>query len=340
MKILLVGDLYIPGRGCLEELNRVANLHNATYRTLDWDVADLEELNRRNLNVEASGPSAERPPDELWDLIEDVEILIVHFCPVPRELLDAASRLKVIGTLRTGLSNIDTAAAQEKHIDIVNVPGRLADSVSDYTIGLMIAETRNIARSAEAARRGRWRKQFSNTAFCFELAGKTVGLIGIGDIGKKVASKLRGFDVKTIAYDPYVSFERLDGLGIELVDLGSLLSESDIVSIHASLNESTRGLVGREEIALMKPTSYLINTARAAIIDKDALYDALSAGWIAGAALDVFWDEPVDPSDAFLSLDNVTITSHLAGSTQDALSKSIIRLNKRLQPHYEKLSRQ
>jgi D-3-phosphoglycerate dehydrogenase len=177
------------------------------YHILDWEMGSLEELNRRNLNVEKNGPSAEPPPEELWSLIGNADILIVHFCPVSKELMDAALRLKIIGTMRTGLSNIDTISVKERGINMVNLPGRLADSVAEYTVGMIIAETRNIARSHEALRSGRWVKNYYSTPFCFELAGKTIGIIGFGEIGKRVAAKLASFDVKILVYDPLFTEE-------------------------------------------------------------------------------------------------------------------------------------
>lgn len=339
MNIVLAGDLFIPAKACVDELDKIAEKYKAHYEIIDWETRDLEELNRRNIHIEKEGPAAESPPDKLRTLVKDADILIVHFCPVSKEILCSGPRLKVIGTMRTGLSNIDVAVARERRIDIVNTPGRLADSVSEFTVGLMIAETRNIARAHEAIRKGCWMKNFSNTAFCFELADRTVGLVGFGEIGKKVARKLINFDVRIVAYDPFVSSDIMKEFNVRKVALNELLPESDIVSIHTNISNATKSLIGKKEIALMKPTGYLINTARAEIIDKEALYEALRAKKIAGAALDVFWNEPVDPSDPILQLENVTITSHLAGSTRDALSKSMSKLTKRLQPYFKKLGR-
>jgi len=197
---------------------------------------------------------------------------------------------------------------------------------------------RNIARSHEAIRQGRWVTEFGDAQSCFELSQKTIGLIGFGDIAKHVARKLAAFDMKVVAYDPFVPQDIMLSMGVQKLALPQLLAESDVVSVHAALNDSTRGLIGANEIALMKPTSYLINTARAAIVDREALYHALSAKAIAGAAIDVFWSEPVDPSDPMLHLDNVTVTPHLAGATHDALAGSLGKLHKRLQPHLRKLS--
>jgi D-3-phosphoglycerate dehydrogenase len=340
LNIVLVGDLFIPGRECIVELARVGKRYNMDYHILDWEMGSLEELNRRNLNVEKNGPSAEPPPEELWSLIGNADILIVHFCPVSKELMDAALRLKIIGTMRTGLSNIDTISVKERGINMVNLPGRLADSVAEYTVGMIIAETRNIARSHEALRSGRWVKNYYSTPFCFELAGKTIGIIGFGEIGKRVAAKLASFDVKILVYDPLFTEEDAHRGDIVKAELHELLELSDVITIHAKLDSSTRGLIGEQEISKMKKTAYIINTARAAIIDREALFNALSAKKIAGAAFDVFWNEPADPNDPLLHLENITVTTHLAGSTQDALLKSLSKLNERLDPYYRELSRE
>jgi D-3-phosphoglycerate dehydrogenase len=336
---VLVGDGFIPSKACLADLDRVAKTYGAQCHTIDWQTKDLEELNRRNIHIEKEGPAAESPPEELWSLICDADVLIVHLCPVSESLLASAPRLRVLGTMRTGLSNVDIEAAKRRGIEIINLPGRLADSVSEFTIGLMIAETRNIARSHELIRQKRWVKQYSNSDFCFELSGKTIGIIGFGSIGKKMAFKLKNFDVSLLGCDPFVSENTMLELGVEKTDLHTIMSESDIVTLHVELNNSTKGMIGRDEIALMKSTAYIINTSRAAIIEKEALLTALTKKMIAGAALDVFWEEPVDMEDALLRLDNVTVTSHLAGSTHCALLKSFSTLNSKLEPYYIELKK-
>lgn len=339
MRIVLVGDRIIESEWCIDELKQIAQKYRAEYSAIDWETENVEDLRVRNMKIEKEGPSAMQPPQALWDLVKNAEMLIVHFCPVSAELIDAAPRLKVIATLRTGLSNIDTVHAKEKGIPVVNLPGRLNEAVSDFTIGLILALGRGIVEANNSLRRGQWTKNFETDEKFIEIAGKTVGLIGFGGIGARVAQKLSGFDVEILAYDPFVSREGMEDLGVKKVELKELLSSSDIVSIHTKLTESSRGLIGAPQLSLMKAKSFLINTSRAEVIDKQALYDVLKSGKIAGAALDVYWEEPIDINDPFIKLENVVLTPHIAGTMKESLLKSFSRLSRRLEPYYKELSK-
>ncbi len=338
MKIVLVGDLILESNWCLDELERIAEIYNAKYTAIDWDVENVENLRVLNLKIEKEGPSAVDPPKQIWDLVKNADILIVHFCPVSSELINAAGQLKIIGTLRTGLSNIDTQAAERNGIVVINLPGRLAEAVSDFTIGLIFSLIRGIVQSNQALRQGRWTKEFERNENFIEISGKTVGIIGFGEIGKKVAHKLTNFDVRLLSYDPFVSREVMESMGVRKVELSELLSLSDIVTIHTSLTDSAKGLIGKDEISLMKPKGYLINTARAEVVEKNALYDALKRGAIAGAALDVFWEEPINIDDPFFRLENLVVTPHISGTLKESLLKSFSRLNKRLEPYYKRIA--
>jgi D-3-phosphoglycerate dehydrogenase len=340
MNIVYVGDVLIPSEMCRAELERIGRTYDAEITALDWNTGGLEGLRRINREIETAGPAGVEPPQELRTVIGDAHVLIVHFCPVSQALMQSAPGLQVIGTLRTGLSNIDVSAARERGIELVNVPGRLAEAVSDLAIGLILALTRGIVLTHESLRRGRWLKDYDSTDSYFELQGRTVGLIGFGDIGRKVAHKLSTFGVKRLAYDPFVEQHDMQRCGVEKSSLEELLSGADVVSIHAPLTESTKCLIGAPEIGRMKTSAFLINTARAEIVEKAALLHALSTRSIAGAALDVFWEEPIHPEDPFLLLENVVITPHLGGTLKDTLKKSIIRLNERLAPHFKRLSAQ
>ncbi|MCK4747611.1 MAG: 2-hydroxyacid dehydrogenase [Bacteroidales bacterium] len=333
-----MGDLLIKSNTCIEELERISRLYNAHCEILDWATEDLVALRELNLRIEQEGPSSVDPPGQLWDLIKKADILIVHFCPVSGDLIKSAPCLKLIATLRTGTSNIDKEAAKAGGVDVINLPGRLSDAVSELTIGLIFTATRGIARAHEALRQGKWMNDFTETDWYFELSGRTIGLIGFGDIGRKVAHRLSPFNVKILVFDPFVTTKMIENHDSEKVDLEKLLSESDIVSIHSNLNDSTRGMIGEREFDLMKTSGFLINTSRAEIVQKSALYKALSHKSIAGAAMDVFWQEPADPDDPLLHLDNIVVTPHLGGTLKDTLYKSIFKLNQRLIPYYEKLS--
>lgn len=319
-KILIVGDDYVGSEPILQAF---ARFRDAGYELVayDWLHGGMEVLSEINRRVELEGPEspAAPVPEEVFRLIQDANILIVEFLCVPKALIDAAPHLEAVGTLRTGLENIDVDYVLSKGIRLFHTPGRLAEAVSDYTIGFMLCEARNIARGYHAIKTGHWRKDYANSAYTPELKGRVVGLIGFGEIGRLVAKKLRGFDVEIIAYDPYVDPAVAEALGVRMVDLDTLLKESDFVSIHARATAENEHLIGARELSLMKPTAFLINTARSSLVDEEALYEALRSRQIGGAALDVFDQEPIGPDHPLATLDNCTVTPHLAGTSVDAM---------------------
>ena len=217
---------------------------------------------------------------------------------------------------------MDVATASKQGIAVFHTMGRNAHAVSDYAIGLMLAEMRNIARAHAELKQGHWKKQYSNAAFVGDMLEKKIGLVGFGYIGHLVAKKLKGFDVEILVYDPYAKAADVEAAGARLVSLEELCKEADFISMHARLSEATQGLLGEKEFALMKPTAYVINTARAGLIDEQALINALREKRIGGAAIDVFWTEPPPADHPFMTLENVTITPHLAGSTRDAFNRT------------------
>jgi D-3-phosphoglycerate dehydrogenase len=321
MKAVMVGDYLIP-----PDLMREASdpLHQAgiAIETLDWKTETKEEVDQRRLNVELHGPEAEAPAEGAYEAVTGAQILIVHFCPVPRSLIEAGEQLQVIGVARAGYENIDVKAATEHGIPVVHIVGRNDTTVAEFTIGLMLAEMRHLARAHCAISHGDW-FEIVDPLSCFELGGRTIGLIGFGSVGRLVARRLVGFEVQLLVHDPYVPNGELREAGCEPASLETILREADVVSLHARLTAETAGLIGQPELAKMKPTAYLINTARAGLVDEPALLAALQQKTIAGAALDVFWQEPIPADSPWLKLDNVTLASHLAGTTRDAFIKSV-----------------
>ncbi len=316
VRILAVSDPHVPKKAfsaALEKLNQ------------DYKVRLIElDYERRSVHPSSSERSISEywgSPSQLVEEIGDAEILIVHRAPVTAEVMDAGSNLRLIGCARGGPANVDIKEATRREILVIRAPGRNADAVADYTIGLILAEARTIARAhMRFVTEGTWR--FSDEGRLvfrrgIELPGKTLGLIGFGNIGTRVAKRAKGFGMRVLVYDPYVSREVEEEFGVELADLDTVMSESDFVSIHARATKENVNLVGKEEIRLMKETSILINTARASLVDYEALYEALRDRRILGAALDVYPKEPVDPDSPLLKLDNVTLTPHLAGTTQE-----------------------
>lgn len=316
-----VGDLFVTPDAMAEGL---APLAKAGYEldVREFSVGDFDRLQEINLRVEQQGPGAVELDETLRARLAEAELIVVHFCPVSEALIASAKNLRRIGSCRTGLSNIDVEAARSRSIEVINCAGRLAEAVADFTVGLLIAEVRNIARGHAGLKRGEWIRRYPNLGQIPELPGRTVGLIGLGAIGLAAARRLRAFDMRILATDPFVDVDQVRAIGAELVDLDALLRESDFVSIHVGLSDQTRGLIGRRELDLMKPTAYLINTARAGVVDEDALIAKLQAGELAGAGLDVFATEPPGRDHPLVQLENVTLTPHMAGGSDDAFRKS------------------
>jgi len=335
MKILVIGDVVVSV-DLLVEAARSLDEH-AEIETCCWDTGARDEFNRHSLNIEKNGPTAEKIPHEAYELVADADMLLVHFCPIPASLIDAGKNLKLIGTCRGGMEHVDVAAATERNIPVIHCI-RNAECTSDFAVGLMLAETRNIARAHRALMQGEWRKTYANSEYTASMCNMTLGLMGIGNIGKLVAKKCIGIGMKrVIAHDPYVTQAQLDeqGLNVTLVSEDELFSTADIVSLHMRLTPDTANTISTKQLGLMKPTAYLINTSRAGVLDKDALVKALQEHTIGGAALDVFWEEPIPEDDPILSLDNITITPHTAGQVVDALPKSPLLLARKIQEFWD-----
>ncbi len=318
MRLLAISDHYIPhdvmrrGLAALESLGVEVEVRR-------WEHETLVELQEANLAVEQGGPDAVELPPRLLENLRDVDILVTQFAPVPVRMLQAAETLKVIAVLRGGVENVAVEAASRRGVSVLNTPGRNARAVAECTLGLILAEIRNLARAHASLMRGQWRREFANGMAIPELNEKTVGLVGYGQVGRLVAHYLEAFGSRILAFDPY--FRGNPGPAA-LVGLPDLMKESDVVSLHARLTAETQDLIGAPELAMMKPTAILVNTARSGLVDEKALVEALRQRKIMGAALDVFDEEPLTLGSPLLELDNVTITPHLAGSTIDAFSGS------------------
>ena len=221
----------------------------------------------------------------------------------------------MIGRAGVGVDNIDLQAASERGVVVMNTPGANTIATAEHTMALLLALCRNVPQAAASLRDGKWeRKRFKGV----ELRGKTLGIIGLGRIGRRVAKRARSFGMDVICSDPYLSDERAHELRIERVALDELLGRSDFVTLHAALTERTRGLIDKEALAKMKSGVRIVNAARGGLIDEEALIEALQSGKVAGAALDVLSKEPADPENPLLHMDNVVATPHLAASTEEA----------------------
>lgn len=321
IKTILLGDAMIPGRDFENACKKYLSEFVDETIVGDWEP-DWSKLQYRRLEVEKHGPEIEEVDHLIIEHGKDASMLMGLFVPVSSKVLDYMPNLKIVGVSRAGIENVNINEATKRGILVFNVEGRNAEAVSDYAIGLMLSECRNIARAHYSIKNGQWRKEFSNSDWVPELKGKNIGIIGFGHIGKLVAKKLSGFDTNRMVYDPFIDEDIIRKSGCTPVDKETLFKESDFITIHARLTEDTKNLVGERELSLMKPTAYLINTARAGLIDKEALLKVLKQKKIAGAGLDVFWTEPLPNDDEFLNLDNVTLTTHIAGTTKEALTRS------------------
>lgn len=277
--------------------------------------------------------------DQMIEILQDTDILIVGYENISKKVIQGSKKLKLIGCPRGNPVNIDLKTARDLNIPVIYTPGRNANSVAEFTIGLILAELRHIARAYHSMKIGRYLGEpvadiyhtphqedvmwniDENSPYKklrgYELNNRTLGLIGLGNIGRRVAKFAMAFNMNIIAYDPYCAEGDARLVNAKLVSLETLLRSSDFVSIHCKVTEETIGLVGGKELSLMKPNAYLINTARASIVQQDALIKVLQNKKIAGAALDVYWYEPIPANHPLLTLKNVTLTPHIAAASED-----------------------
>ncbi len=261
-------------------------------------------------------PALWRSPD-LPALLKDAGALIVrNQTKVTAELLEQCPALKVVGRLGVGLDNIDLVAARKRQVPVVFARGANATAVAEYVLGAMLTSARRFGPATRHVLAGGWDRPAFYGA---ELSGKTLGLIGLGDIGLRVALRARAFQMQILAYDPILldTAAAVAETGARLATLDEVLAQADFISIHVPLLQETRGLLNAEKLDLMKPSSVLINTSRGNIVDEKALADSLRSARLAGAVLDVFAQEPPDPQ-LWQGIDNIILTPHVGGLTHEA----------------------
>ncbi len=257
------------------------------------------------------------PPEELKAIIPEYDGLVIRSATKVREdIIEAATRLKVVGRAGIGLDNVDIPAASEKGIVVMNAPDGNATTAAEHAIAMMMSLARNIPQATASMKAGKWeKKKFMGR----EVTGKTLGIVGIGRIGSIVCNRAQGLQMKVIAYDPFMPEDLVEKLGVELVDLNELARRADFITVHTPLTKDTRHLLSTEFFSNMKPDAMFIDCARGGVLDENALYAALSEGRIAGAALDVFEKEPTTLEDTpLLGLNNFICTPHLGASTSEA----------------------
>ena len=313
MKILVIYDAYIPSEFFQKAFASIGRSNSVRFERLN-------DLNRKapESQSEKSIREYSGSPDELASLLTDEDVLVVHSAPVTDRVLKASPNLKAVFCARGGPVNIDVNAATGLGIPVVSSPGRNAEAVADFTLALMLDIARNIFKGYTFLREN---QQFTRDKyegfFGHELGGMVLGLVGYGNVGSRVARRALSFGMSVLVFDPYVDKSRIESPGIAATDIGTLISSSDFISLHAREAPENVGMFGKDQFGKMKKSAYFINTARGSLVDEEALYSALATGQIAGAALDVMRVEPMDPKNPMFKLDNVIITPHLAGASHE-----------------------
>ena len=283
-------------------------------RILVADPIDDAGIELLQAKAEVDVKTGLKPP-ELVSIIGHYDALVVRSeTRVTGEVLKAGRRLQVVGRAGVGVDNIDLEAATQRGIAVVNAPTGNIIAAAEHTIALMLSLSRNVPQANASLKQGQWRR----SAFMgVEIRGKTLGIVGLGRVGSEVARRAQGFQMRLLSYDPFISQDYASNLGVELVPYNTLLTESDFITLHTPLSDSTQKLIGPNELRLMKPSMRIINTARGGLIDEDALFEAMQEGHIGGAALDVFSKEPPEHHPLFDS-EKVIVTPHLGASTTEA----------------------
>jgi len=278
----------------------------------DDPLKDVEEVHEGVGNV-----------DLMIREVGDVDIIITDYGVVTKRMIDAAPKLKLIAVARGGPVSVNVKVAKERGIKVVHLPGRNSRAVAEFTLGLIFAQMKKISECHSDMKRGLWRGDFYRFEKApRELSGQSVGLLGFGSVGQLLAPMLTCLGMKVLAFDPYVPPHVFGELNVRQDGLDTILRESDVVSLHARVTQENVGMIGESQLRMMKPSAYLINTARGALVDYRALYRALKEDWISGAALDIYDVEPIDRSHALVELRNVTLTSHIAGSSVETATRS------------------
>jgi len=258
--------------------------------------------------------------EEIIEATKDADAVLTMFAPLTRRVMEASPKLKVIVRYGIGYDTVDVDAATDNGILVVNFPDFCLRDVADHTLALLLACARKVVYYNNLTKQGYWPEYSEQAQTIRPVYGETLGLIGCGNIGRTVARKAKCFDLRVLGCDPYVDKAVAEEAGITLVSMPELLKESDYVSVHTFLSKSTWHLIGEKEFRQMKPTAYFINTSRGPVVDEAALIKALQEKWIAGAGIDVFEQEPVQPDNPLLKMDNVVVSPHAAGVSQASVS--------------------
>ena len=296
----------------------------------DVSESGLEPLRAAGFTVEKKTGLT---PVELREIVRDYDGLVVRSeTKVTAALMDEAVRLRAVGRAGVGVDNIDVPAATSRGIIVMNAPDGNTMTTAEHTLALLLALARRVPQAHASLQGGKWeRKKFVGV----ELRGKTLGVVGLGRIGRVVASRARGFEMKVLAFDPFVAPEQARDMELELAPLEEVCTRADFLTVHTPLTAETRGIIGAREFACMKPGVRIINCARGGLIDERALYEALKEGRVAGAALDVFEEEPPPAANPLLQFDSVITTPHLGASTKEAQEGVAVTVAEQMRDYFQ-----
>lgn len=291
------------------------------FKVVNLNVRDDLNVERKILEeigcevTQGSGKTSE----DIIRTARDADALIGGGQPITRAVFDALDRLRIVSLIGVGFDTVDVVAATEKGVLVTHVPDLITEIVADHAIALILSLIRRVSQGDRMVKANAWQSIMPKWAKPVpRLRGLTVGIVGLGRTGRNAASKLKAFGVEVIAYDPYVKADNSGGVRL-VQNLAELLKQSDVVSIHVFLSSETKHMIGKRELQSMKRGAFLVNTSRGAAIDEGALYEALTQGWIAAAALDVMEKEPPDQNNPLLKLNNIIITPHVAYYSDESL---------------------
>lgn len=314
-KVLAAGDRHVLTRLLVEALEREVDELDISTLDFGWpmephvDVAEVEE---------ASGSE-----EEVIEAGDGAEIIVTQLAPITEKVLDALDGLKLVVVTRGGPVNVNVDAASERGVLVCNAPGRNAPAAAEYALGLMLAAMKRIPDANESLSKGEWRGDFyAYEENGVELDGATVGLVGFGAIGSRVAEVLRAFGSEVLVHDPFVDDETVEEAGARKAELDELLGRSRAVSLHARLTDETRGIIGADQISKMPEGSVLVNSARGGLLDYEALCDALESGHLGAAALDVYDEEPPPKESRLFDAPNLVLSPHIAGATRETAHRA------------------
>ncbi|MGD0637480.1 MAG: NAD(P)-dependent oxidoreductase [Nitrososphaerales archaeon] len=329
MKMLVVGDSFITLDYFRDAFAGIAKTNEIRFVQLDESRRLVPVTESEKSLREYLGSSV-----QLVAEVEDAEVLVVHGAPVSEEVITAGTSLRILCCARGGPVNVDIAAATRRRIPVITAPGKNAEAVAELTLALMVMLSRNLVRAHDhvMATRVVGKDNYEgNQFFGHELDGKTLGLLGFGRVGSRVARRALGFGMSVLVYDPYVDRSKIESDGVRVAGFEDVLKNSDFVSLHARESKENENLMGDSQFSMMKRGAYFINTSRPSMVDEAALCAALKDGRLSGAGLDVVRFDPARPISPLLELDNAIVMPHIGGATFETTTKGAVIVAKQLE---------